>query len=100
MDRVYKRGIPGVIKSLEDLKTDFESLGPTTDWTRLRIEPLLKHAKLLDRLLRSKEFAREAARLSAGVDMFHADLVYFGENIRGLKKVLASERKAAPRRWR
>jgi len=30
--------------------------------------------------------------------MFHADLVYFRENLQGLKKVLESERKAAARR--
>jgi len=100
MDRVYKQGIPGVVKSLEDLKAEFKSFEPTTDWIRLRIEPLLEHAKLLDRLLRSMKFARETARLRAGVGMFHADLVYFGENIRGLKKVLASERKASSRRRR
>jgi hypothetical protein len=98
MDRVYQQGIPGVVKSLAELKAEFGSFHPTTDWTRLRIEPLLEHARSLERLLRSREFAREAARLRGGVDMFHADLAYFGENIRGLKKVLASEKKAALRR--
>jgi hypothetical protein len=98
MDRVYKRGIPDIVKSLEQLKVEFVNLGSTTDWTRLRIEPLLEHAKLLDRRLRSRKFARETARLRAGVGMFHADLVYFGENIRGLRKILASERKAAQHR--
>jgi hypothetical protein len=30
--------------------------------------------------------------------MFHADLVYFRENIRGLNKVLESERRSLKRR--
>jgi hypothetical protein len=100
MDRVYKQSIPGVVKSLEELRSQFAGLESRTDWTRLRIEPLLKHAKLLDSLLSSGEFARERARLRAGVGMLHADLIYFRENIRGLKKALASERKAALRRRR
>jgi hypothetical protein len=98
MDRVYKRGIPDVVRSLEGLRAEFDHLDSKTDWRRLRIDPLLEHAKLLDRLLRSREFGRETARLRTGVGMFHADLVYFRDNIRGLKKVLASERKAAQRR--
>ena len=98
MDRVYKRSIPGVLKTLEGLRTQFAGFDSKTDWTKLRINPLLEHARLLNSLLRSGEFARERARLKAGVSMLHSDLVYFRENIRGLKRVLESERKAALRR--
>jgi hypothetical protein len=98
MDRVYKQGIPGVVKSLENLRDQFVGVDSKADWIRLRIEPLLEHARLLDQLIRSREFVRETARLRAGVGMFHADQVYFGDNIRGLRKVLTSEPKAALRR--
>jgi hypothetical protein len=98
LDRVYKEEIPSVVKILEDLKVKFAGLDSRTDWTKLRIDPLLEHAKLLAQRLRIREFAGETARLRSGVGMFHADLVYFRENIRGLKKVLESERVAAPRR--
>jgi hypothetical protein len=82
------------------LRGQFAELKSSTDWTRLRIEPLLQHATSLHRLLSSGEFARENARLKAGVGMLHADLVYFRENLRGLEKVLASEKRAALRRRR
>jgi hypothetical protein len=95
MDRVYKQDIPNVIKILEELRGEFARLDSKTDWTRLRIEPLLEHARQLARLLRSRRFARETGRLRSGVGMFHADLVYFRENIRGLKNILESETKAA-----
>src|ERR1700740_910894 len=98
MDRTYKQDIPSVIKRLEGLRDAFATLDSKTDWTRLRIEPLLEHAKSLDRLIHARQFTRETTRLRRGVAMFHADLVYFRENLQGLKKVLESERKAAPRR--
>src|ERR1700739_57710 len=98
MDRAYKQDIPSVIKRLEGLRDAFATLDSKTDWTRLRIEPLLEHAKSLDRLIHARQFTRETTRLRRGVAMFHADLVYFRENLQGLKKVLESERKAAPRR--
>jgi hypothetical protein len=98
VDRAYKQDIPSVIKRLERLRGAFATLDAKTDWTRLRIEPLLEHATSLDRLIHGKQFARETTRLRRGVAMFHADLVYFRENLQGLKKVLESERKAAPRR--
>jgi hypothetical protein len=98
MDRAYKQDIPSVIKRLERLRDAFATLDSKTDWTSLRIEPLLEHAKSLDRLIHARQFARETTRLRRGVAMFHADLVYFRENIQGLKKVLESERKATPRR--
>jgi len=98
LDRSYKEDIPLVIERLERLKQEFASHASGTDWTRLRIDPLLAHAKSLDRVMHAKRFARETARLRGGVAMFHADLVYFRENIRALKKLLLSRRKAAPRR--
>ena len=98
MDRAYKQDIPSVIKRLERLRDAFVTLDSKTDWTSLRIEPLLEHAKSLDRLIHARQFARETTRLRRGVAMFHADLVYFKGNIQGLKKVLESERKAAPQR--
>jgi hypothetical protein len=98
MDRTYKQDIPFVVTRLEQMRDEFAAIGSRTDWTRLRIEPLLEHAKALDRLIHARQFAREIARLRGGVAMFHADLVYFRENIQGLKKVLESERKGALRR--
>ena len=100
MDRVYKRGIREVARTLQDLRDQFAALDSKTDWTRLRVEPLLDHAKELTSLIESREFARETARLRSGVEMFHADLVYFGDNIRGLKRALTAEQKAALRRRR
>jgi hypothetical protein len=98
MDRAYKQDIPSVIKRLEGLRDAFATLDSKTDWARLRVEPLLEHAKSLDRLIHTRQFARETTRLRRGVAMFHTDLVYFRENLQGLKKVLESERKTAPRR--
>jgi hypothetical protein len=98
MDRVYKSDIPASVSELERLQREFARLDRATDWNKLRIEPVLAHAKSLDRLLRSTEFARETARLRRGVGMFHADLVYLRENIRGLKAVLAAETKSSIRK--
>jgi hypothetical protein len=76
VDRSYKEDIPKNRRAIEQLKKEFLDVASTTDWTRLRIEPLLEHVKFLERLLRSPKFARETARLRRGVVMFHADLVY------------------------
>src|SRR5439155_3873597 len=61
MDRSYKEDIPSTRRALEELKKEFSSVASTTDWTKLRIEPLLDHVKSLERLLRSPKFARETA---------------------------------------
>jgi hypothetical protein len=98
VDRVYKKDIPNLRKALEKLKEDFSGFGSKTDWTKLRIEPLLQHAKFLERLLQSEAFSQEASRLTRGVEMFHSDLVYLRENVRGLKTVLQSGRKSPERR--
>src|ERR1700751_470505 len=98
MDRSYKEDIPRAKRTLEELKKEFSGVASTTDWTKLRIEPLLDHVNSLDRLLRSQKFARETARLRRGVVMFHSDLVYLRENVRALKEILDVERKSRRRR--
>jgi len=67
VDRVYKSDIPALRKDLENLKNDFSGLGLKMDWKKLRIEPLLHHARFLERVLRSEKFSQEAARLTRGV---------------------------------
>lgn len=91
MDRSYKEDIPKAKRVLQQLKKEFAIADSTTDWAKLRIEPLLDHVKSLERLLRSAKFARETARLKRGVVMFHSDLVYLRENIKALKTVLKAE---------
>ncbi len=93
MDRVYKADIPRLKGSLIRLKEEFSSLDSGTDWTRLRVEPLLRHAEALEYLLNSPDFSEESARLRKGVVMFHSDLVYLRQNVRALEKILESEKK-------
>jgi len=92
MDRSYKEDIPKARRALEDLKEGFADVATTTDWARLRVEPLLDHVKHLERLLRSPKFARESARLRTGVAMFRSDLVYLRANVKALAAILAAER--------
>ena len=94
MDRVYKEDIPANRKELEQLREDFSSIRSKTDWNKLRVDPLLAHARSLERLLQARQFARETSRLPRGVVMFHSDLVYLRENVKALKAILESERKA------
>jgi chromosome segregation ATPase len=94
VDRVYKAGIPALRKDLEQLKTEFSELKSTTDWRRVRVEPLLRHVKQLEQQLKSQG----SSRLRKGVRMFHSDLVYLRENVNGLKEALQSEKKALQRR--
>ena len=98
VDRVYKKQLPALRRTLEELREGFSDLRPTTDWTRLRIEPLLKHVELLERVLGSREFSRESSRLTKGVEFFRSDLEYFRTNVRGLERLLQSERKLPGRR--
>jgi len=99
VDRAYKEELPRLRGTLEKLREDFSSLGSKkTDWTRLRIEPLLKHVEALEQLSHSREFSREFSRLTKGVELFHSDLVYFRINVKGLQKLLESEKKSATRR--
>jgi hypothetical protein len=98
MDRSYKEDIPKAKRALEELKKEFSGIASTTDWTKLRIEPLLDHVKCLERLVRSPKFARETARLRRGVVMFHSDLIYLRENVKALKQILEVERRPQRRR--
>lgn len=99
MDRSYKEDIPRTRRALEELKREFSGSTSTTDWTKLRIDPLLDHVKSLERLLRSPKFAREVSRLRRGVVMFHSDLVYLRENVKALKEILGVQRRSPrPRR--
>ena len=94
VDKVYKADLPRLRKALEELREEFSNLGSSdTNWTKLRIEPLLKHLDALERLLYSEEFSGESSRLRKGVVMFHSDLVYLRENVKALEKVLQSEKK-------
>lgn len=96
VDRVYKSALPAMRKDLAHLREEFSNLSgysARTDWIRLRIDPLLKHVESLEQLMISSEFSREFSRLRKGVVLFHSDLVYLRENIRGLQKLLESERK-------
>ena len=92
VDRVYKNDLPELRKTLQKLKKEFANVGSKTDWTKLRIEPLLKHLESLEALLGSGEFSHESSRLRKGVELFHSDLVYFRTNVKGLKKILQSEK--------
>jgi hypothetical protein len=97
MNRSYKEDIPKAKRALEELKKEFSGIASTTDWTKLRIEPLLDHVKCLEQLLRSPKFVRETARLRRGVVMFHSDLVYLRENVKALKEILQVERRSHQR---
>jgi hypothetical protein len=94
VDRVYKANIPSLRKALEKLKTEFSELHSRTDWIKLRVEPLLRHVKELEQQLKSQG----SSRLRKGVRLFHSDLVYIRENVKGLKEVLQSEKKSLQRR--
>ena len=97
VDRTYKQDIPAASRALEQIKTEFSRFDSKTDWKNLRVQPLLEHARSLERLLRSPQFARETSRLPRGVPMFHSDLVYFRENIKTLKAILELEWKSHSR---
>lgn len=79
---------------------DFAEVDCTTEWMRLRIEPLLKHSQSLEELGESTEFSKEFWRLRKGVKMFHSDLVYLRSNIIELKKILKSEQQGSSRTMR
>lgn len=104
VDRAYKEDLPALKIALEKLREDFSSLTLKTNWSRLRIEPLLRHLESLEQLLESPEFSEEFSHLRKGVVLFHSDLVYFRTNVKGLKDILQSEerrvsaRKKKPRK--
>jgi hypothetical protein len=94
-DRVYKAQIPALRKRLARLRENFSSLSSTTNWTRLRIDPLLKHVVRLEQLLESEELS---SRLTKGVVFFHSDLVYLRTNVQGLERLLQSAKEILLRR--
>ena len=89
VDRVYRNAWPEFRRTLLELRSEFSKIDAPTDWVRLRVDPLLRHLNLLETLVRSWE----SSRLRGGVPMLHSDLIYFRENISGLKRVLASEKR-------
>ncbi|HEV8050221.1 MAG TPA: hypothetical protein VGP88_06470 [Thermoplasmata archaeon] len=91
VDRVYKGSLPGFRAQLEELRAGFAELASPTDWTTLRIEPLLRHVDSLQRLTDSADHAREFSRLTKGVAMFHSDLVYLRLNVQELARTLRAE---------
>ncbi len=94
VDRAYMANVPALRKALEKLKREFSKIEPTTDWVKLRVEPLLLHAKQLEQVLKSQG----SSRLKRGVTMFHSDLVYLQKNVEGLKAALQSEKNMFHRR--
>jgi predicted RNase H-like nuclease (RuvC/YqgF family) len=98
VDRVYKKQLPAQRKALERLRENFSDLRSKTNWTKLRIEPLLNHLERLEQVLGSGEFSRESSRLTKGVELFRSDLEYFRRNVKGLEKVLQSEKEFLGRR--
>jgi hypothetical protein len=97
VDRVYKAAIPQLRTELEQLRKEFSSLRPSTHWVRLRRDPVLKHAKELERRLLSQEFSADVSRLTKGVSLFHSDLVYLRTNVKELRLLLQTEKKRQPR---
>ena len=91
VDRVYREDLPRLRRILRDLRSEFVRLETRTDWVGLRIDPLLRNLESLEGVLRAREFSKEFARLRRGVPMFHADLVYFRDNVKALREVLAAE---------
>lgn len=94
VDRVYRSDLPRLRKELQNLRKEFLKIATSTDWVGLRIDPLIAHVELLRRMVRTWD----AAGTRGGVPMLHSDLVYFRQNVQGLRKVLASERRLAQRR--
>jgi len=94
VDRVYKASVPALKDALENLRREFSKIDPSTDWIKLRVQPLLLHAKQLELVLKSQG----SSRLKRGVPMFHSDLVYLRKNVEGLKAVLRSETELFRRR--
>jgi len=95
VDRVYKSALPRYRTDLLRLRKDFSNLGSAgTNWIELRIDPLLRHLDSLEKLLHSEEHSLGSSRLRKGVVLFHSDLVYLRDNVRGLERVLQAERKS------
>ncbi len=96
VDRVYRSDLPQLRKALERLRVEFRKIDSTTDWSKLRLDPLIQHAVQLERRLK----AHGSARLRRGVPMLHSDLVYLRTNVKGLHEILRSEQRAVEKRLR
>lgn len=94
VDRVYRSDLPRLRRTLLDLKRRFSRLETSTDWVRLRIDPLLAHARNLESRVRRWE----SEGIRGGVPMLHSDLVYLRENVRHLESALFSESRRNRRR--
>jgi septal ring factor EnvC (AmiA/AmiB activator) len=97
VDRVYKGAIPDFRSRLEKIRKDLAAIPSKTDWNRLRVEPLLRHVKSLEAVLKSKRHSAQISRLTRGVSMFHSDLVYLQHNVKELEKTLGRERRSLAR---
>jgi hypothetical protein len=89
VDRVYRSDLPHMREVLLNMRKEFLKANPSTAWVRLRIDPLLTHLEQL----RTMVPEWDSSGPLGGVPMLHSDLVYFRQNVRGLQRVLASERK-------
>lgn len=96
VDRVYKAGVPEYRQALEQIRKEFARLDPSIDWVGLRVDPVLAHARELERRAHSRKFSREFSRLRKGVPLFHSDLVYLRTNVVELRRLLESERRRKP----
>jgi predicted nuclease with TOPRIM domain len=93
VDRVYIGDLPRLRKALEELREGFSELDSSkTNWIKQRIELLSRHAESLEELLNSREFSRELSHLRNGVVLLHSDLVYLRDNVKGMRKILQSEK--------
>jgi hypothetical protein len=94
VDRVYRSDLPRLRATLLGLRDGFSRIESSTDWVRLRIDPLLSHVERLEKMVR----VWESSRLSGGVPMLHSDLVYFRQNVVWLKQALVAETRRSQRR--
>ena len=93
VDRVYKASLPRLRNALLELRRNFTDLpNSKTDWVAIRINPLLRYLESLELSLHSPEFSGEFSHLRKGVELFHSDLVYLRVNVKGLEKLLQSEK--------
>ncbi len=92
VDRVYKADLPRIRRTLEKMREEFSIRDSATNWTQLRVDPLLEHVRRLERVIGSRKFAGEFSRLRKGVVFFHSDLVYLRTNVKGLEEILQPEK--------
>jgi hypothetical protein len=92
VDRVYKADLPRLRRSLLKMREEFSKLHSKTNWSTLRVDPLLDHVRSLERIIGSKKFSGEFSRLRKGVVLFHSDLVYLRTNVKALGEILRAEK--------